>query len=47
MREAVVSGGSADVVVEAPCGPVRGKTSESVSSFLGIPYAAQPLGKLR
>ncbi len=36
-----------DVVVEAPCGPVRGKRSGATSRFLGIPYAAPPIGRLR
>ncbi|KAI6174878.1 Carboxylesterase domain containing protein [Aphelenchoides bicaudatus] len=39
-------------VVEAPCGPVQGKTftfedGKSVSAFLGIPFAKPPVGELR
>ncbi|MEF2550608.1 carboxylesterase family protein [Aurantimonas sp. A2-1-M11] len=35
------------VVVEAPCGRVRGQRVGGIASFLGIPYAEPPLGRLR
>lgn len=34
-------------VVETAFGPVRGVASETDEAFLGIPYAAPPLGELR
>lgn len=33
--------------VEAPCGPVRGKSKDGIARFLGIPYAEPPLGMAR
>jgi len=36
------------VVVDAPCGPLRGAaTRDGAQAFLGIPYAAPPVGPLR
>jgi len=37
----------AGLVVEAPCGPVRGYADGSVFAWKGIPYAAPPIGDLR
>lgn len=37
----------ADPVVVTQCGPVRGSTTGRVSRYLGIPYAAAPIGELR
>jgi para-nitrobenzyl esterase len=34
-------------VVETPLGPVRGREQDGVRRFLGVPYAAPPLGALR
>ena len=34
-------------VVQTSYGPVRGQIRDGVASFLGIPYAASPTGKLR
>ncbi len=33
--------------IETRCGPVTGSTGRGVSVFLGIPYAAPPVGELR
>jgi len=33
--------------VEPPCGPLRGLAGQGVQAFLGIPYAAPPVGQLR
>ncbi|AVP68037.1 carboxylesterase/lipase family protein [Prescottella equi] len=35
------------LVIEAPCGPVRGYADGSVFVWKGIPYAAPPVGDLR
>lgn len=31
----------------APCGPLRGLVQDGVATYLGIPYAAPPVGRLR
>src|SRR5215216_3938913 len=38
-----------DRTIEAVCmqGQLRGKVEDGVAKFLGVPYAAAPLGKLR
>jgi para-nitrobenzyl esterase len=33
--------------VSTPCGTLRGQVRDGVASFLGIPYAASPTGRLR
>ncbi len=38
---------AADPVVKTDRGPVRGASSDGVDRFLGIPYAAPPVGQLR
>ncbi len=35
------------VIVETESGPVQGFTQDKVSFYLGIPYAAPPVGELR
>jgi para-nitrobenzyl esterase len=39
--------GAMQPIVETPLGPVRGLEQDGVLRFLGIPYAAPPLGALR
>lgn len=36
-----------DVIAEPPSGPVRGRLVDGVATFLGVPYAAPPVGDLR
>ncbi len=36
-----------DPVVQTASGPVHGRVRDGIASFLGIPYAASPTGKLR
>jgi para-nitrobenzyl esterase len=45
--DATHSGGSATPVVTVSDGAVRGKVTGSTDEFLGIPYAAAPMGALR
>ncbi len=33
--------------IEPPCGPVRGLAADGVTAFLGLPYAAPPIGPNR
>mmetsp|Transcript_67002 Transcript_67002/g.157201 ORF Transcript_67002/g.157201 Transcript_67002/m.157201 type:complete len:591 (+) Transcript_67002:48-1820(+) len=41
-----IAGGTGDLVITAE-GPVRGRCSTSTCEYLGIPYAAAPVGTLR
>ena len=36
-----------DVLVKTPCGTLAGTQEEGFQSFLGVPYAAPPVGELR
>jgi para-nitrobenzyl esterase len=38
---------SAGVVVQAPCGALRGESLADISIFRGVPFAAPPVGPLR
>jgi len=38
---------TAPLRVETAEGPLRGKTADGVRAFLGIPFAAPPIGDLR
>jgi carboxylesterase type B len=40
-------GGSAPVAIETDSGPVEGFVSGATRVFLGLPYAAPPIGDLR
>ena len=44
--EAITHRRTGPVVIDAPCGPVRGEAGDG-ARFLGIPYAAAPVGALR
>jgi len=45
---AVLAGhGARAAELEPPCGPVRGVAAGGVTAFLGVPYAAPPVGPLR
>lgn len=35
------------MIVDAPCGKLEGREKGNVVQFLGIPYAAPPVGTLR
>jgi hypothetical protein len=37
----------AEVIVKTEDGPVKGLATATMDEFLGVPYAAQPIGKLR
>jgi len=39
--------GQKDEVISTTCGPVRGTTVDGIKGYLGIPYAAPPVGDLR
>ncbi len=39
--------GQEDKVISTTCGPVKGTTVDGVRGYLGIPYAAPPVGDLR
>jgi len=41
------SSASRTAIIETGSGPVQGKISQGVSQFLGIPFAAPPVGNLR
>jgi para-nitrobenzyl esterase len=45
--DACSSGGQESGVVRLHSGPVSGKAEDGIRVFLGIPYAAPPVGKLR
>ena len=55
-RRALVAGAAAGMaaparaqleLAEPPCGPVKGTGGRGIKVFLGIPYAAPPVGALR
>ena len=47
MQEAHEQAGSTGAVVNTAYGAVRGRVSENVETYLGIPYAASPVGSRR